>query len=98
VLANVGCTIPHRDPVDDRITRDVLLRTGSLIDSQVEVGGWPAYNSARPLRDVDMDGIPDDWETAQKLNMNDPGHAKAVGPDGYTVLETYINGIPRVRK
>jgi pectate lyase len=98
VLANVGCTIPHRDPVDDRITRDVLLRTGSLIDSQVEVGGWPAYNSARPPRDVDMDGIPDDWETAQKLNMNDPGHAKAVGPDGYTVLETYINGIPRVRK
>jgi pectate lyase len=43
VLAGAGATRPRRDAVDARIVRDVEQRTGRIIDSQKDVGGWPAY-------------------------------------------------------
>jgi len=43
VLAGAGATLPRRDAVDRRIVRQVETRTGKIIDSQREVGGWPAY-------------------------------------------------------
>jgi hypothetical protein len=43
VLAGAGATLPRRDPVDARIVRDVEQRTGRIIDSQKDVGGWPDY-------------------------------------------------------
>ena len=82
VLADAGCTLPHRDAVDERIVREAESRTGSLIDSQWEVGGWPEYRSERPPRESADDGIPDEWKKAHP------------GAD----LETYINSIPPVRK
>jgi len=47
VLAGAGCTLPHRDAVDARIVREVETRTGSLVDSQSQVGGWPEYRGTR---------------------------------------------------
>jgi hypothetical protein len=38
VLKNVGCTIPVRDTLDQRIINDVRNRTGKFIDVQ---GGYP---------------------------------------------------------
>jgi hypothetical protein len=37
--------------------------------------------------------MPDDWETARKLNRNDPsdGPARAKTGGGYTNLEIYLN-------
>src|SRR5262249_40690654 len=43
VLAGAGATLPRRDAVDARIVRDVEQRTGKIIDSQKDVGGWPTY-------------------------------------------------------
>lgn len=43
VLAGAGATLPRRDGVDARLVREVETRTGRIIDSQKDVGGWPAY-------------------------------------------------------
>jgi hypothetical protein len=47
VLAGAGATLPRRDGVDRRLVREVEERTGSIIDSQREVGGWPEYSARR---------------------------------------------------
>ncbi len=94
VLERVGATLPRRDQVDTRIVGEVKGRTGSVIDSQWEVGGWPEYHSARPPRDTDVDGIPDDWERAHGLNPDDPSDAmKSDTPSGYTNLEIFLNSL-----
>jgi hypothetical protein len=43
VLAGAGATRPRRDAVDRRLVREVETRTGKIIDSQKDVGGWPVY-------------------------------------------------------
>ena len=85
----------HRDTVDQRIVHEVETRTGSLIDSpQWEVGGWPEYHSGRPPLDTDLDGIPDEWEVAHKLNPHDASDASAAGDAaGYTNIEIYLNSL-----
>ncbi|MCX6615940.1 MAG: thrombospondin type 3 repeat-containing protein, partial [Acidobacteria bacterium] len=98
VLESVGATVPVRDAVDSRIIADVRNRTGKLIDSQKEVGGWPAYRAAAPPRDSDNDGVPDAWETAHGMNPRDPRDAGAVDPaSGYTRLELYLNELAGTR-
>src|SRR4051812_19016827 len=47
VLARAGATSPRRDAVDARIVREVETTSGRIIDSQAEVGGWPAYAARR---------------------------------------------------
>lgn len=42
VLANVGARPADRDSVDMRLINDVINRTGRLINSPSEVGGWPS--------------------------------------------------------
>src|SRR5215813_10035280 len=92
VLANVGASLPRRDSVDARIIDEVRNRTGSIIDSQQQVGGWPELKSAAPPLDSDNDGMPDSWERRYGLNPNDPTDAAAdKDHDGYTNLEEYLN-------
>ncbi|PZG20498.1 Ig-like domain-containing protein [Nonomuraea aridisoli] len=95
VLAGAGAILPRRDSVDARVVQDVRQGTGRLINSQTEVGGWPELRSTTPPADSDGDGIPDAWETANGLNPQDPADGKAVGADGYTNLERYLNSIGR---
>jgi len=47
------------------------------------------------LLDNDGDGIPDFWETANRLNPNDPkdGNTITLSKEGYTNLEYYLNDI-----
>lgn len=97
VLANVGATLPVRDPVDVRVIESV--RTGKptfdngIIESPADVGGWPEYKSLPPDLDSDGDGIPDWWEIKYGLNPHDPSDAnKDKNGDGYTNLEKYLNG------
>ena len=92
VLASVGATRPVRDAVDQRIIQSVRDRTGRIIDSPKQVGGWPEYQTAPAPADTDGDGMPDEWERAQNLNPNDPSDAKVDrNGDGYTNLEDYLN-------
>jgi pectate lyase len=96
VLGNVGAIVPARDAVDTRIIADVRNRTGKIIDSQEQVGGWPQYRSGATPRDSDNDGVPDVWETAHGMNPRDHADARAVDPaSGYTRLEVYLNELAR---
>lgn len=93
VLNGAGATRPRRDAVDSRIVTSVRERTGRIINSQAEVGGWPDLKSAPPSPDGDADGMPDAWEAARGLDPADAADGPAVARDGggYTNLETYLN-------
>jgi pectate lyase len=95
VLESVGASKPTRDAVDARLVNDVRKRTGKLIDTQKQVGGWPALKSAPAPVDSDNDGIPDKWEKAHGLNPQDPSDATKLAPSGYTWVEEYINSLAR---
>ena len=69
-----------------------LSRTG-IINSQASVGGWPELTSVTAPVDSDRDGMPDTWENENRLNPNDPTDRNRTGSGGYTMLETYLNGI-----
>jgi pectate lyase len=99
VLASVGACLPARDSVDARIIDTVRKRTGTIIDSQKDVGGWPMLESAPAPLDGDHDGIPDAWEKKYGLNPNNPSDAnKDLNGDGYTNIEKYLNGIDPTTK
>jgi hypothetical protein len=64
-----------------------------IIDSQTDVGGWPVLNSAAAPLDSDHDGMPDSWEIAQGLNVNNAADRNNIGTGGYTMLEIYLNSL-----
>ncbi|HYF70731.1 MAG TPA: pectate lyase [Ohtaekwangia sp.] len=98
VLTSAGASL-YRDSVDKRIAGEV--RTGNsvsgknkngIIDSQNDVGGWPMLKKGLPLKDTDQDGMPDAWETENKLNPNDQTDAIKKTLDAqYDNLEVYLN-------
>jgi hypothetical protein len=68
--------------------------TGRLIDSQTEVGGWPALAAGTPWKDSDGDGMPDAWERAHGLDpANAADGAADANGDGYTNLEDWLNAL-----
>ena len=92
VLSDVGASLPRRDSVDARIVAEVRARRGSIIDSQQQVGGWPALKSTVAPKDSDGDGMPDNWERRHRLNPFDPSDANLdKDRDGYTNIEEYLN-------
>lgn len=93
VMNHGGASLPRRDAVDMRVVNDVRNKTGAIINSQEEVGGWPELTSAPPPTDTDGDGIPDDWEKKNGLDPGNPEDGNQVAEDGYTMLEKYLNGI-----
>jgi len=82
-----------RDSVDTRVISEVRNETGRHIDSQSQVGGWPTLNSLPAPSDSDQDGIPDAWENDHGLNAFNAADGAAIGPDGYSNLESYLNDI-----
>ena len=92
VLAGAGASLA-RDRVDLAVIASVRDRTGGIIDSQAEVGGWPDIAPAAPLPDGDGDGMPDVWERA---NRSDPGRADPwVVRGGIANLERYLDARAR---
>ncbi|WP_241499070.1 pectate lyase family protein [Rufibacter ruber] len=102
VLAWAGASL-KRDAVDVRILENVKNTTFSfpgskgstngIIDSHADVGGWPALQTAPAPVDTDRDGMPDDWERANKL---DPAKANANERNlstAYDNVEVYINSL-----
>jgi pectate lyase len=96
VLANAGATLPRRDAVDRRIAQQVRDRTGRIIDSPKQVGGYPPLSGGEAPADSDQDGLPDDWERRMNLDPNDPADAGTDRDgDGYTNLEEYLHSLLR---
>lgn len=94
VLNKGGAILPKRDAVDTRIVKDVRNRTGKIIKSQEEIGGWPKLKTEHAQKDTDKDGMPDKWEMKKKLNPNDASDgAKDRNGNGYTNLEEYLNRV-----
>lgn len=80
-----------RDTVDLRIVAAVRDGTGRLIDSEKDVGGWPALKGGPAPADLDRDGMADAWERRQGLNPADgtDGAGDRNG-DGYSNFEAYL--------
>jgi pectate lyase len=99
VLGHVGADRPKLDAHDTRILREVRTGTATfgdgIIDSQMQVGGWPELQSAPAPIDTDNDGMPDEWETAHGLDPHDPTDRNRVAADGYTELEHYLNDLAK---
>ena len=106
VLDFVGASL-HRDALDQIIIDDVRNGTATftasgnakgIIDHPSDVKGdgwekWPPLNQTEAKQDTDGDGMPDDWETANGLNPNDASDGNAIGEEGYTNLENYMNAL-----
>lgn len=103
VLENAGASLV-RDEVDKRILQET--RTGQekyghtfdgggngIIDSQNDVGGWPELKSSEPPLDSDNDGMPDEWEKQNNLNLVKADHNLYSLSKDYTNLEVYINSL-----
>jgi hypothetical protein len=88
VLASAGAW--PRDAADARVVAGVRSRTGRQIDSQADVGGWPALAAGRPEPDTDGDGMPDAWERAHGLDPRRADGNDDRNGDGMTNLEDWL--------
>lgn len=104
VLDQAGSSL-YRDAVDLRILANVksnsydfegsLGGTKGIIDSQEDVGGWPELDLGQSPTDSDNDGMPDAWESENKLDPIDPNDGPKLKPGTpYTYLEIYLNSLP----
>lgn len=95
VLNQAGATYPYRDAIDARVVAETKTDTGRYVNTEDEVGGYPAKDSSRAADfDTDMDGIPDAWETAHGLNPNNDTDSKKINTaTGYAYVEEYFNGL-----
>ena len=96
VLDHAGVTVPRRDTVDKRVIEDV--RTGSatfgngIIDRVEQAGGWPELLTYDVPPDSDEDGMPDEWEISEGLDINDPSDRFGIKEgEVYDNLERYLN-------
>lgn len=97
IIPHVGASFPSRDDADNRAIKNLVDSTGSIINRQSDVGGFPRLHSLPPPADSDHDGMPDDYETDLELNPNDASDRNGdKNGNGYTNLEDYINGLPQV--
>lgn len=103
VLQYAGASL-SRDAHDETMVYDAregVATSGGkgLVNSQDEAicidgtSGWPVLNSTEAPVDTDGDGMPDEWETANGLDPNDPADGKILGEDGYSNLENYLNSL-----
>lgn len=53
----------------------------------------PILKSEAALKDTDGDGMPDDYETKNGLNPNDPSDGAQRSKSGFTNLEVYLNSL-----
>lgn len=100
VLKYAGASL-SRDAVDVRIVSEVKHNNpvngknkNGIIDSQSEVGGWPALKSVAAPKDTDLDGMPDEWELKHKLDPKNSADASTFVVDQQiTNVEIYLNGL-----
>lgn len=101
VLKLVGAILPKRDTLDQRIIKEVVDRTGRIIDVQggfphgtsyeISQFAWPNLQSKPAPLDSDKDGMPDEWELKMKLDpQQNDSHLFSLSKK-YSNIEIYIN-------
>ena len=93
ILDNVGRTKPNRDDVDEAIIASIRNGTGK-ITARVRnsaAGGYKALASGTPYPDTDKDGMDDNWETQNGLQVGTADNNGDANGNGYTNLEDFIN-------
>jgi hypothetical protein len=104
-----GTWVTHRDEADSRIIAQYqsqgkggywpngITSTGTAaLPLPTPAAQWqdkPVINGTACTESL-HDGIPDQWKKAQGLSTTNRELYKSVAPDGYTVLEHYLDGIP----
>ena len=93
-----GGSIEIRDDTERRLVGSWTKvtntwRGGTMVNDEAEVGGAPSLSAGTPCADSDHDGMPDAWEIAHRLDPRNPTDGRRIGPDGYTNLEHYLNGL-----
>lgn len=96
VLDHAGVIIPRRDQVDQRLVDEVENGSANfgngIIDRVDQVGGWPELFTYNVPLDTDNDGMPDYWEVAEGLNINDSSDRFGIKEgEVYDNLEWYLN-------
>ena len=110
VMSYCGASL-YRDDVDSRYMEEARTGTATykgsvtnedgLIDIVADVNGYTEDNFPSETRpegfDTDQDGMPDEWETANGLDPNNPDDANLYTLDTekgwYTNVEVYINSL-----
>ena len=99
VLKTAGATYPRRDAIDARITAEVRSGKGKYINSEDEIGGYPALEEARTADfDADQDGMDDAWELRNGLDPTNKEDGQVIREDGYSNLEYYLNSLVQMDK
>lgn len=97
VLEGAGTSYPRRDAIDARLVDEVRSygKEGQLIsDEKAAPMNGPGYIAGgTPPTDSDGDGIPDEWESANGLDPNDPSDAMEIASSGYANIEVYLNSL-----
>ena len=98
VLANSGSRPKDRHASSQRVIDDINQGKGQIIDCVKtsatctnSFSGWPIFAQNPSNRiDSDNDGMPNDWETANGLNINVNDAALDKDNDGYTNIEEWL--------
>ena len=61
-----------------------------IIDTEEDAEGFYAYVDVQPLTDSDLDGMPDEWESANGCDPNTADNNQ-LHESGYTMLEMYLD-------
>ncbi|MEY3895128.1 MAG: hypothetical protein RLZZ214_647, partial [Verrucomicrobiota bacterium] len=91
VLSQAGAMPWNRDTKDSVIAANVVAGTGGFVDTTAEAGGYPALASTASPPDNDLDGIPNNYESAFGSDPNVANNNADADADGYTDLEEYLN-------
>ena len=108
-LSCTGTWVDHRDDADNRVINQYKSQApGGYWPNGLTVNGkaaLPIPSPGAPWQDKPVisgkacvesqrDGIPDEWKKQQHLNTTKRDLHKTLAPDGYTILEHYLNGTP----
>lgn len=92
MLENVGAF--PRDAMDRRYMESIRTESFPAVSRELAVENDALLtmgNTPAPL-DNDLDGMPDEWESAHGLDPQAQDHNEAtLSPEGYTNLEVYLN-------
>ncbi len=92
-LTSDGSWAVARDSVDKRLISEYKNRSGRIILTEDDVGGFPNISSHTPYRDQDHDGMSDEWEKKHGFNPRNPLDRNGDRDnDGFNNLEEFLSG------